>query len=333
MKKLVVLLLTVSMLLSGFSSVMASEVITIVDAQEQVVKVPQPVERIVSISGALSEILSVLGASDRMIGRDGGTDFPPVLLELPVVAENSFRPQLEAILELQPDLIIADTMLNADNRAKLESFGIPVVVEQVSNPNRLFTAITNLGEVIGELERAKEVITFISDYESLIIDRVANVPESSKPRVFWEWNAPFKSGSKTSTTGPRITLAGGINIAEEVTGDWPVLSGEYVWEEDPEVIIKMASREDSSEVMVAHYEEIISRVGVSETSAVKNERVHVISWTVHNGIRSIVGSLHYAKWFHPELFLDLEPEVVHSELLSEFYNLDLATLGPTIYPN
>lgn len=332
MKVFVVALLIVSGLFGGFGQANAASSVMVVDVREQVVTVSQPVERIVCISSALNELLTVLGAGDRIVGRDRASDFPAILEPLPIVAENSFRPQIEAILELQPDLVIADTMLSADNRAKLESFGIPVVVERGSDPERLFDAIRNLGLVVGRTERAEDIIAFIGEYESLIMERVATLDESEKPRVFWEWNEPFKTGSKTSTPDPRISLAGGINIAHDATGDYPVVSGEFVWERDPEVIIKMSNRADTQEMIVERYEELVGRVGISETSAAQDERVHVISWTVHNGVRSIIGSLHYAKWFHPELFADVEPEEIHAELLSQFYDLDLATLEPTIYP-
>lgn len=334
MKKVLIVALVVMLsFFSSFAAAQAKGAVTIVDVRENVVTVPQPVERIVCISSALNELLVVLGAGDRIVGRDRGSDFPEILEPLPIVAENSFRPQIEAILELQPDLIVADTMLSADNRAKLESFGIPVVVERGSDPNRLFEAIQNLGAVVESTERAEAIISFITRYENLIIERVATVEESEKPRVFWEWNEPFKTASKSSTSDPRITLAGGINVAHDVAGDYPVVSGEFVWEQDPEVIIKMSNRADSQEVIVERYEEITSRVGVSETSAVKDGRVHIISWTVHNGVRSVIGSLHYAKWFHPELFVDVDPDAIHAELLDTFYGLDLSVLEPTVYPN
>lgn len=332
MKRSLIVVLVIALFLGTVNNIALGKTVTIEDVQEQTVTVPQPTNRIVSISGALTEMLVVLGVEDRIVGRDQLSEFPEVLKTVPVVAENSFRPQLEAILELKPDLVIADGMLSADNRAKLESFGIPVVVERGTDPTRLFAAIRNLALVTGTVERGEEIIAFIAEYENLILDRVGHLSEEDKPRVYWEWNAPFKSGSKTSTTGPRILLAGGINIAEDAAGTYPVLSAEYVWEQDPEVIIKMSSQTDTPEMAVERHGEIRSRLGISETSAVANERVHIISWTINNGIRSIISSLHYAKWFHPELFADLEPEEIHGELLAKFYNINLGDLEPTIYP-
>jgi len=65
--------------------------------------------------------------------------------------------------------------------------------------------------------------------------------------------------------------------------------------------------------------------------AVKDGRVYVISGKVATGVRSIVGELYLAKWFHPNLFSDIEPEAVHEALIKEFYNLDLE--GEYAYPS
>ena len=41
-----------------------------------------------------------------------------------------------------------------------------------------------------------------------------------------------------------------------------------------------------------------------------------------------------AKWFHPELFEDLDPQAIHQEFLTEFQRLDydLDERGVFVYP-
>ncbi len=66
-------------------------------------------------------------------------------------------------------------------------------------------------------------------------------------------------------------------------------------------------------------------------AAVEDGRVHIISSRVtKGGVRSIVGSLYLAKWFHPDLFEDIDPEAVHRELVQKFYGLELE--GVYVYP-
>jgi len=40
-------------------------------------------------------------------------------------------------------------------------------------------------------------------------------------------------------------------------------------------------------------------------------------------VRSIIAELYLAKWFHPELFKDVDPEAVHRDLVKNFYDIEL----------
>jgi len=42
-----------------------------------------------------------------------------------------------------------------------------------------------------------------------------------------------------------------------------------------------------------------------------------------------------AKWFHPDLFKDLDPEAIHQEYLTRFQHLDydLGKQGVFVYPS
>ncbi len=48
------------------------------------------------------------------------------------------------------------------------------------------------------------------------------------------------------------------------------------------------------------------------------------------GVRSIIGELYLAKWFHPDHFEDIDPEEVHEELVQQFFGQELE--GVYVYP-
>ncbi len=308
----------------------AGGMLTIIDYDGFESTLDLPIQRIVCLSPSLNQILYALDAGERIVGRDSKSQFPLEVLSLPVVAKSSHSPQIEAILELKPDLIIADTMLGDDHRKKFNQFNIPVVVERPSDPERLFQTIRNLALLVQKEERGEELISFISNYEELIKSRLAGLNEGERPKVYWEWNKPYKSASAASSVHPRINLAGGKNICAELEGRYPVVSREYVWARNPQVIILMAGRGSSVEEMQVVREKAVQRTGLKETTAVKEQRVYVITWDVHNGLPSIIGSLYYAKWFHPALFADIEPARVYAELLSKFFKIKEA--NPCVYP-
>ena len=59
------------------------------------------------------------------------------------------------------------------------------------------------------------------------------------------------------------------------------------------------------------------------TTAVKDGRVHVMGWRLFKGLRFSIGLLYWAKWCHPELFQDIDPEEYNREYVKKFLGIDL----------
>ena len=132
----------------------AGGTITIVDNTGAKVNMTLPVERIVSIIG--TEYICALGGQDKLVGRamlttDEAAIVPSSVLELPEVAETSFKVNLEAVLELEPDLVIASEGLDDDMRKTMEDAGV-AVIEDMSMAPRRETFIQNLGKILGAEE-------------------------------------------------------------------------------------------------------------------------------------------------------------------------------------
>jgi iron complex transport system substrate-binding protein len=276
----------------------SSETITIVDYTGKSVEVPSPVETVISLSSYASEILCALGGGDKIIGRDSYSTYPPDLEDLPIVGQSSYSPSIELILELDPDVVIADTMLSDDNREKIERGGVPVIVIRSGDPERTMAIIKDLGTILDKNERAEELVAFIDRYHSIVEERTADLDEEEKPVVLGEWASPWNAATPGTGFGDKIAAAGGISIAaDETPGSYVVVSSEWVAEKD---------------------------------KAVKDGRVYVVTSGVMGGAPSIISDLYFAKWFHPDLFEDIDPEEVHEELVQEFFGLELD--GAYVYP-
>jgi len=305
--------------------------IEIVDVLGETVTLSEPAARIISVSPAFNEIMATLGAVDRLVAVDSRSSFPDVFGDLPTVGSASNHLQLEKVVELQPDLVIVDTRVADDTLEKLAAFGIPVVVERGSDQERFLTIINNFAKLTDTVERGNELIEFIESYQELITSRLSELDDSAKTRVYWEWRGAYQTGNSAASVQPRIEMAGGENIAYDLEATYPVISAEYIIEADPEVIIRMASRNDSKEDMAKARQDLMSREVLDQLEAVQKDRVYIISWDIHNGPRSIIGSLYYAKWFHPELFADLDPAEVDREMLARFYDIENG-VDPVVYP-
>lgn len=309
-----------------------SDTVTIVDGTGESVDVSRPVMRIVSITSRTSEIICALDAGERIVGRDSYSIFPKSLEDVPVVAGSSYTPNVELILGLEPDLVIADSMLSDDYRQRIEDAGIPVIVETSWDPATVATVVSHLGIVLDEEDRAGEIIGFIEQYHDIVEERCADLEEEDKPVVFFEWSQPYHSGASGTLFHNLTVASGGINVVGDEPAKYPTGSPEWLAKRDPDIILRLvSSTEDLTvEMMEEARDEILSRPGLSSVKAVEDDRAYILSSPVTTGVRSIIGELYLAKWFHPDFFEDIDPEEVHEELIQELFGQKLE--GVYVYP-
>lgn len=103
--------------------------VTVTDAQGTKVTVTDT-SRVLALDvyGTLSRTVFELGLGDRLVGRDVSTSFDEAE-QLPLVTQNGHDLNAEAILELDPTVILTDTSLGPwDVVLQMRDAGIPVVV-------------------------------------------------------------------------------------------------------------------------------------------------------------------------------------------------------------
>ena len=310
----------------------AKETVTVTDSKGNELTLPCPPERVVVLGGYTAEMIKALGAEKAVIGIDESTKektgWPAYVNKLPAVGSSS-TPDVEAIVALKPDLVVA-SFLKPELQVKLEEAGIPVLWAYGYKTELIPQEIRTLGRVFAREGRAEEYAQYIEQHWQAVKERVAHLTPEQKPRVYWESSfGAYKTHSKGSGADPLIRWAGGINIAGEEPVAYPKVSAEWLVEKNPDVIIKYAKRDvagwhvtDSRE-MEKLRAEIMARPGLKETNAAKNGRVYLISDLITCAPRGAVGIYYIAKWLHPDVFRDIDPEAIHKEMLEKFYGEEL----------
>jgi iron complex transport system substrate-binding protein len=297
--------------------------VTITDGTGRNVTINLPVKKIISLNSGITELLYALQCEDRIIARDQNSNFPRAVLDKPIVASSSYDPNIELILQMSPDLVLADDMLfyNKEALGKIENAGIAVIMENTSNVTRVKTVIANLGRILECEDKANEIIDFIEQYEKLVQERIKGVPESGKPQVYIEWWAPWQSFAIGSAGNKIIYDAGGINIAGEINNPAPILSPEFVVDKNPDIILRMAPINAIGNLTAfkAVRNEILNRPELREVKAVKNGKVYVYDPVILEGLRYPIGLLYWAKCFNPNLFADIDPEALHVQLIQKYF--------------
>jgi len=296
------------------------------------------VKRIVVLDGNLAEMLCYMGLQNSIVGRTDA-QCPPQLLNVKSVGEAGYAVNVEAVLELQPDLIIADQLLPSDYYetgayTKLRATGVPIYISQppssaqnplLMTPEELYNAPTgidivcsvmqDLSTVVGNKDRVDAFVTWAQSYNQLVKDRIATLPREQQTIAFFEWNSfPYYT-----TIDLHLYQAGGLNIAENMTTAGAQYSPERVVEQNPSVIITLISSpsHNVNDFIVAR-NEVLSRPALKDVDAVKNGRVYVCDFSALNGMRSIIGYLYWAKWIQPDLFSDIDPAAVTTTLNQQY---------------
>ena len=195
-----------------------------------------------------------------------------------------------------------------------------------------------MGEILGQQERAQEIADFYTDQMSVISDRLADLSDDDRPRVYMEFSmGPGQFGNTWSEQmwGALIRECGGTNIVAGMEGASVEIAPEQVISANPEVIIFACSpRNDVSDNVVLgygadealareHLEAYKNREGWADLDAVKNNNLAALYHDLSRHIFDFAGAQFLAKQMQPEIFADLNPEENLSEFFERFMPVDL----------
>jgi len=314
------------------------------------VTIIQPVKSIIALHSNSAEIITLLGAKDKVVGIDkyiaDDTKFFPQMSKLSIAGSMS-DPDTEKILQLKPDMIVAYgsdfTKWSTDLENRLIDTNISLVRLDCYKPETMSDDIIKLGYILNERDKAEEFIDWYEGYLSIIDDRVGKLTEDEMPRVYVEGYTDYKTYSKGTGAHQACILAGGNNIASDLQSSYPNVDPEWVMTQNPDIILKVVSStrvaggydEDDPSQMKATWEEIMNRPEIKNVKAVKDKKVYLIyAGGVWNDPKYFIGLIYLGKWFHTDLFKDLDPQAIHQEYLTRFQHLDydLDKHGVFIYP-
>lgn len=209
--------------------------VSVQDATLQDISLTAPASRILSLSPHTTELLFAAGAGGQVIGRVRYSDHPPDALAIPVVGD-ALHLDLEAILALRPDLVVAWGSGNSPSVLRqLKRLGLAVFISEPTTLDDIAREIEALGVLSGHAKEAAAVAkTFRNRSEAL----ARKYARASKRRVFYQlWNRPLISIGGRHLISQLIGLCGGENIFAGLSRLAPVVGLEAVLAANPEVII------------------------------------------------------------------------------------------------
>lgn len=268
--------------------------ITIVDSYDRTVTIEKAALRVVSIAPSVTETIFALGRGDLLKGRTDYCDYPPEALAIPSIG--SLRePDIEAIAELNPDIVIASTHFTKESLEKLTALEIPVVVlADQDSFEGVYSTIEDIGLITGSQEESKALIASMENTVSSVIEAVEGRDRPSIYYVigFGEYG-DFTAGGDTFIN-QIISMAGGNNIAAGIKG-WS-FSLEQIVDLDPDILVCSKFWNTKNSIMAAN--------GYKDLRAVKSNNLFEIDNNMldRQGPRLAEGLYTLAKILHPDAF-------------------------------
>src|SRR5947207_6363239 len=168
--------------------------------------------RIVCLTSEHVEICYAIGAGERVVGVPGTAHRPPEAREKPKVGGfTTFR--ADRILDLEPDLVLAFSDLQAEISAELIKAGVPVFCSNQRSVDEILQTILMLGGLLGLESQARAVVLDLRDELKQVREFSSVWPD--RPRVYFEeWHEPLIAGIRW--VSEIIELAGGRDIFPEL---------------------------------------------------------------------------------------------------------------------
>lgn len=195
-----------------------------------------PPQRIISLAPNVTEILFALGLENKIIGVTRFCNYPQQAQTKNRIG-GMIDPDLEKIIELQPDLIIAFRGNPLRLVRRLKDLELPVfVLEEGTTLQSVFVLIHKIGQITRKEKTAEDLVARLRDHFKRIETSLKHV--ENRPEVFINLygKSLWTCGNK-SFLNDLVMKAKGVNVAGDIPRSWFSYNREELIHQNPEYIV------------------------------------------------------------------------------------------------
>ena len=329
----------------------ASAVITVIDGAGRTVELERAARRIVVVGRGVFIPLHMLAmfpeTAHRLVGYEKRGSSTTAFLQLidPAYARAATmaaNPGTEQIAALHPDLVITKGRSPGTLEKAMAVLDIPVVNLGVENPERFMTDIENLGKVLGNPERAAQIIAYYRSRLHVIDAGVGGLASRDRPGVL-VLSYSERGGERavqvpgnTWTQTLQVRRAGGRPVwLDRFKGrhGWQVVGFEQIaaWDPDTLFVIVWYRLDGCSAVNALAGDSAWQRL-----RAVANGRLHLFPADIYGwdtpDPRWILGMLWMATKIHPQRFAHVRMKQEVYAFFNQLYGLEKETVDTRMLP-
>lgn len=229
--------------------------------------------KIIILDPAIIETFYMIGAEDKItaIATTAKSKIYPEdkVNKLPSVGHIT-NTSIEKILSFSPDLVLIGSM-SSKLGDSLKPFGIPVLIVEANNFEDILQNVKLIGKITGK-EREADKLYIESNKKLLSIkDEISKKPLNLKGAILYS-TSPMMAFNSKSLSGQILTLLGIDNLANNLVGDKPIISPEFLLSENPDFLIGSMAISSPKDILN-------SSPIVKQTIAGKNGNIFIVDST------------------------------------------------------
>lgn len=332
--------LVVALTIWPWHTALSAESVTIDDMGKRSVTVPVNPQRIICLSQGTLRLISMLGAADRVVGiekfektRPIGRPYmlaSPDLAKLPTVGpggpgSTNAEPDLEAVLNIRPEVIFISYMEPANADSLQRKLGIPVVILTHGRFGGfdvlVFESLRVAGKILNKEQRADDVIAYIQAAITDINKRSEGALGVARPRVY-VGGVGFKGVQAIESTDSSYSPFEWLhadNIAKRASsGGHVFIDKEKLLEWNPDIIFL-----DGGGLNLVKQDYLKKPDFYAGLNAFKENKVYLLfpfNYYVTNISTAIADAYAVGKILYPDRFSDIDLKQKTNEIYTFFYS-------------
>ena len=302
--------------------------VTIKDNPSRIAIVPIPWASLTYlVDGDSSKIIGMNPSSKEAYDISILKDLAPNMKKVNTAfVDSDFNINYEELALLKPDIVIVWDFQN-DAIEKLAKLKIPAVAIKYGTLEDVQQGIKLLGDILNRQEKAQKLINYHKDTNKYLASKTKKLENIKRKKILYLINPQLTVSSGNSVTNIMIDMAGGENVAKDITtgGSWSKVTMEQIIKWNPDIIILSNFDKILPEDI---YNNKFEGQDWSKISAVKNKKVFKAPIGIYRWDAPSAETPLMIKWIAkvaaPEIFNDYDIRKDIKDFYLEFFNYKLS---------
>ncbi len=203
-----------------------------IDQMGRRVEVPEKPRRIISLVPSQTELLYDLGLKELIVGQTLFCIHPQEHFKTARKIGGTKKLNIQAIRDLQPDLIIGNKEENDQSQIQELEKEFPVWLSDIFNLEDALQMIKELGEILNQSDKAHAIALEIQqEFASL-----KNIKKTGKKALYFNWRKPYMVAGRNTFIQDMLQYCGLENAITEPDSRYPEISHELISSFKPDFI-------------------------------------------------------------------------------------------------